>query len=84
MHIAYCCPPLFCPSPSVSVRSLGRASVSGGAQAGGEGGGQCVQALRTAALPSSALHRLCPLVVWGASVGGGCAGGVVVAVLFAL
>ena len=49
-----------------------------------ERGGQCVQALRTAALPSSALHRLCPLVVWGASVGGGCAGGVAVPVLFAL
>ena len=50
------------------VRSLDRASSSGGAQAGGEGG---VYALHTAALPASALRRLCPPAVWGASVGGG-------------
>ena len=67
-----------------------RAPDSGGAQAGGDGGGECERCrLRTAALPSSALRRLCPFAVYGASVGGGCVvrgggGRVAVAVLFAL
>ena len=36
---------------------------SGGTQAGGDGGRR-VRALRTTALPFSALHRLCPLRPW--------------------
>ena len=41
-----------------------RAPDSGGAQAGGDGGESTnVVVLRTAALPFSALHRLCPLAV---------------------
>ena len=46
----------------VAVAVLFALSDSGGAQAGGGGGGECERIkLRTAALPSSALHRLCPL-----------------------
>ena len=70
---------------TVCVRSLDRASASGGAQAGGEGGAVCVQALRAAALPLLPITACVrSLLVWDASVGGGCAGGVAVAVLFAL
>ena len=43
----------------------------GGAQAGGDGGAEFERSrLRTAPLPSSALYRLCPFAVYGASVGG--------------
>ena len=52
-----------------------RAPSSGGAQAGGDGGGQVATAVQSAALPFSALHRLCPLAVGGVPV---------VAVLFVL
>ena len=52
-----------------------RAPSSGGAQAGGDGGGGVATAVQSSALPFSALHRLCPLAVGGVPV---------VAVLFVL
>ena len=46
----------------------------GGAQTGGEGG-QRAHALRTTALPSSALHRLCLLAVYCGACFAACSGG---------